>query len=250
MLEGKVILVTGGTSGIGRTVALAMVEAGAKVCVTGRRQAEGEEAVALIEKAGGEGLFVQGDVSREADVEAMVARTVERFGRLDGAFNNAGVGAAGGRLADMDAETFDEMFDVNVRGVFLSLKHEIRQLLKQGTGGAIVNCSSIQAHVTIAGSGHYPATKHAIEGYTKMTALEYADDGIRVNAVSPGVIREGRLGAGGLPEEFQDMLRGLHPLGRFGTAQDVADSVIFLLSDKAAFITGSSLVVDGGYMAR
>jgi NAD(P)-dependent dehydrogenase (short-subunit alcohol dehydrogenase family) len=250
MLDGKVILVTGGTSGIGRTVALAMVEAGAKVCVTGRRQAEGEEAVALIEKAGGEGLFVQGDVSREADVEAMVARTVKRFGRLDGAFNNAGVGAAGGRLADMDADTFDEMFDVNVRGVFLSLKHEIRQLLKQGTGGAIVNCSSIQAHVTIAGSGHYPATKHAIEGYTKMTALEYAEDGIRVNAVSPGVIGEGRLGAGDLPQEFQDMLRGLHPLGRFGTAQDVADSVIFLLSDKAAFITGSSLVVDGGYMAR
>jgi NAD(P)-dependent dehydrogenase (short-subunit alcohol dehydrogenase family) len=250
MLEGKVILITGGTSGIGRTVALAMVEAGAKVSVTGRRQAEGEEAVSLIEKAGGEGLFVQGDVSREADVEAMVARTVERFGRLDGAFNNAGVGAAGGRLADMDADTFDEMFDVNVRGVFLSLKHEIRQMLKQGGGGAIVNCSSIQAHVTIAGSGHYPATKHAIEGYTKMTALECAGDGIRVNAVSPGVIGEGRLGAGDLPQEFQDMLRGLHPLGRFGTAQDVADSVIFLLSDKASFITGSSLVVDGGYMAR
>jgi NAD(P)-dependent dehydrogenase (short-subunit alcohol dehydrogenase family) len=104
--------------------------------------------------------------------------------------------------------------------------------------------------VTIAGSGHYPATKHAIEGYTKMTALECAGDGIRVNAVSPGVIGEGRLGAGDLPQEFQDMLRGLHPLGRFGTAQDVADSVIFLLSDKAAFITGSSLVVDGGYMAR
>ena len=250
MIDGKIVLVTGGTSGIGQITALAMSKAGAKVAVTGRRPEEGHETVKLIEAAGGEALFIQGDVSREADVEKAVAETVRKFGRLDAAFNNAGIGAAGGLLADMDADTFDDMFNINVRGVFLSMKHEIRQFLKQGTGGAIVNCSSIQAHVTIAGSGHYPATKHAVEGYTKMAALEYADKGIRVNAVSPGVISDGRLGAGPLPEEFQTMLRDLHPIGRFGTGQDVADSVIFLMSDKASFITGSSLVLDGGYMAR
>lgn len=250
MLQGKIALVTGGTSGIGQTTALAIAKAGAKVGITGRRAEEGHETVRMIEAAGGEALFIQGDVSREADVERMVGETAARFGRLDVAFNNAGIGAAGGLLADMDADTFDDMFNINVRGVFLSMKHEIRQFLKQGTGGAIVNCSSIQAHVTIAGSGHYPATKHAVEGYTKMAALEYAAQGIRVNAVSPGVIAEGRLGANPLPEEFQKMLRDLHPLGRFGSAQDVADSVIFLMSDKASFITGSSLVVDGGYMAR
>jgi NAD(P)-dependent dehydrogenase (short-subunit alcohol dehydrogenase family) len=250
MLQGKVVLVTGGTDGIGRTTARAIAAAGGKVTVSGRRAEEGRDTVRLIEADGGEALFVQGDVSREADVERMVAETVARFGRLDGAFNNAGIGAAGGKLADMPGDSFDAMFDINVRGVFLSMKHEIRQFLKQGGGGAIVNCSSIQAHVTIAGSGHYPATKHAVEGYTKMAALEYAENGIRINAVSPGVIIDGRLGAGPLPPEFQKMLLDLHPIGRFGTAQDVADSVIFLLSDKAGFVTGSSLVVDGGYMAR
>ncbi len=250
MLDGKVVLVTGGTSGIGRIAAQAIAKAGARVAVTGRRPEEGEETVALIGQAGGEALFVRGDVSDEADVERAVAETVARFGRLDGAFNNAGIGAAGGKLADMDAASFDDMFNINVRGVFLSMKHEIRRFLEQGSGGAIVNCSSLQGHVAIAGSGHYPATKHAVEGYTKMAALEYAGDGIRINAVSPGVISDGRLGSGPLPREFQQMLLELHPIGRFGTGQDVADAVIFLLSDKAGFITGSSLVVDGGYMAK
>lgn len=250
MLEGKVVLVTGGSSGIGRITAQAIAKAGAKVAVTGRRPDEGAECVALIEQAGGQALFVQGDVSKEADIEKAVAETVKKFGRLDAAFNNAGIGAAGGRLADMDAGSFDDMFNINVKGVFLSMKHEIRQFLKQGTGGAIVNCSSVQGHVSIAGSGHYPATKHAVEGYTKMAALEYAGDRIRINAVSPAVISDGRLGSGPLPEEFQKMLLDLHPIGRFGTGQDVANSVIFLMSDMASYITGSSLVVDGGYMAR
>jgi NAD(P)-dependent dehydrogenase (short-subunit alcohol dehydrogenase family) len=142
------------------------------------------------------------------------------------------------------------MFEVNVRGVWLSMKHEVIQFLKQGTGGAIVNCSSIQAHAAIAGSGHYTATKHAIEGYTKLGALDYAPDGIRVNAVAPGVISDGRLGAGEAPKAFQDMLLAKHPLGRFGLGKDVADAVVFLMSDKSSFITGTSLFVDGGYMVE
>ncbi len=249
-MEGKVALVTGGSLGIGRATAIRLAQSGAKVAITGRNQPEGDAAVAMIEEAGGEALFVRGDVSNEADIEQAVAETVGRFGRLDAAFNNAGIGEIAGPLADLDASTFDNMFTVNVRGVWLSMKHEIRQMVKQGDGGAIVNCSSIQAHVAIGGSGHYTATKHAIEGYTKVGALDYAADGIRINAVAPGVIEDGRLGAGEAPQEFKDFLLAKHPLGRFGQGKDVAGAVEFLMSDAADFITGTVLFVDGGYMVE
>ncbi|MFN3231557.1 MAG: SDR family NAD(P)-dependent oxidoreductase [Alphaproteobacteria bacterium] len=249
-MKDKVAFITGGSLGIGRATALELARQGAKVAITGRNQPEGDAAVADIEAAGGEALFVKSDVSFEEDIERAVAETVARFGRLDVAFNNAGIGEIAGPLADMEAETFDSMFGVNVRGVWLSMKHEIRQMLKQGDGGSIVNCSSIQAHVAIAGSGHYTATKHAIEGYTKVGALDYAGDGIRINAVAPGVIADGRLGAGEAPQEFQDFLLAKHPLGRFGKGKDVAGAVAFLMSDAADFITGTVLFVDGGYMVE
>ena len=250
MMTGKVVLVTGGSRGIGKATARALVAAGAKVVITGRHQDAGDEAVADI---GGEVHFVRSDVASEADIERSVAATVARFGRLDAAFNNAGIGEIAGPLHTLDADTFGSMFDVNVKGTWLCMKHEVRQFLKQaeagrGRGGAIVNCSSIQGHQAIAGSGHYTATKHAIEGYTKVGALDYAKDGIRINAVSPAVIEDGRLGAGEAPQVFKDYLLAKHPLGRFGVGKDVAGAVMFLLSDYASFITGASLPVDGGYM--
>jgi NAD(P)-dependent dehydrogenase (short-subunit alcohol dehydrogenase family) len=250
MIQDKIALITGGTRGIGRSTALAMVKAGAKVAVTGRTEEEGLATVQAIEAVGGEGLFIQGDVSCEADMARAVADTVSRFGRLDIAFNNAGIGRAGGPLAEATVDDFSAMFDVNVKGIFLAMQYEIREFLAQGDGGAIVNCGSIQGHIAIAGSGHYTATKHAVEGYTKVAALDYAPNNIRVNTVSPGVVSEGRLGAERLPDQIQGLLLAKHPLGRFALGRDVAEAVIFLLSDSAAFITGTSLAVDGGYQTE
>jgi NAD(P)-dependent dehydrogenase (short-subunit alcohol dehydrogenase family) len=249
MIEGKVMLVTGGTRGIGQGTAIRMAEYGAKVAITGRDDVGGET-VEMIEKAGGECLFIQSDVSVEADIERAVAETVARFGRLDGAFNNAGIGALGGPFVDLQESDFDAMFSVNVKGIFFSMQQEIRQFLKQGSGGAIVNCSSVYGHVAVQGSGHYTATKHAMEGYTKVAALDYAAQNIRINSMAPGLVSEGRLGAGGLEQEFQAELMAKHPMGRFATALDCAEAAIFLLSDKAAFTTGTSLLVDGGYVAE
>ena len=249
MIEGKVMLVTGGTRGIGQATAIRMAEYGAKVAITGRDDIGGET-VEMIEKAGGECLFIQSDSSVEADIERAVAQTVERYGRLDGAFNNAGIGALGGPFADLQESDFDAMFSVNVKGVFFSMQQEIRQFLRQGEGGAIVNCSSVYGHVAVEGSGHYTATKHALEGYTKVAALDYADQNIRINAMAPGLVSEGRLGAGGLEDEFQAELMAKHPMRRFATGLDCAEAAIFLLSDKAAFTTGTSLMVDGGYVAE
>ena len=248
LLDGKVALVTGGTRGIGRGVAIALAEAGADVAICGRYEAEGEEALGMITRAGGSGLFVRADVAKAAEVDALVAAVAERFGKLDIAFNNAGVAATFKPLAETSEADYDYTFDANVRGAFLCMRAEIRQMLKQGTGGAIINNSSIQGHIAIPHSGHYTAAKHALEGYTKIAALDYAKDGIRVNAVAPGVIGEGRLGGGDLPADFKNVLIAKHPVGRFGTAQDVAGAVIFLASDAASFITGASLPVDGGYL--
>jgi NAD(P)-dependent dehydrogenase (short-subunit alcohol dehydrogenase family) len=175
---------------------------------------------------------------------------VERFGRLDIAFNNAGVAAQFKPFHETTADDYNYTFDANVRGAYLCMKAEILQMMKQGTAGSIINNSSIQGHIAIATSGHYTAAKHALEGYTKVAALDCAKAGIRVNAVSPGVLSEGRLGGGDIPQQFKDYLIAKHPLGRFGTSHDVAGAVIFLASDASAFITGASIPVDGGYMVE
>ena len=248
-LTGKVALVTGGTSGIGRTTAVAFAKAGAKVVVSGRREAEGAETVKLIEEAGGEGLFVRADVAKEADIKALVAATVEKFGRLDIAFNNAGVEIAG-PIPEATEEDFYRVTNINVWGVLASMKHEIPVMLEQG-GGTIINTSSVAGQVGMAGASIYVASKHAVEGLTKTAALEYADKGIRVNAVAPRFIQTDMADRfAGTEDEMRDYIISLHPLGRPGVTREVADAVVWLASDEASFVTGHSLPVDGGFTAR
>ena len=187
-LKGKVALVTGGTSGIGRDTAVLFAKAGAKVAVAGRREQEGNETIELIRAAGGDGLFVKTDVSKASEVDALVQKTVEKFGRLDFAFNNAGIEGVWVPIAKQTEEDWDRTIDINLKGVWLCLKYEIRQMLKQGGGGAIVNMSSVTGLVGAGGAAAYSASKHGVIGLTKSAALETAKNGIRINAVCPAVI--------------------------------------------------------------
>src|SRR5579863_279969 len=248
-LEGKVGLVTGGTSGIGRETAVLFAKSGAKVVVSGRREKEGEETVELVRAAGGEGLFVRSDVSKAADVETLVRKTVERFQRLDIAFNNAGIEGVWVPIARQSEEDFDRTIDINLKGVWLCLKYEIRQMLAQGGGGAIVNMASVTGLTGSAGAAAYSASKHGVIGLTKSAALETAKSGIRINAVCPAVIEtpmSDRLF--GAPKVHQYVL-GCHPIGRFGRPAEIAEAVVWMCSDRASFMTGQSLVLDGGFLA-
>ena len=248
-LRGKVAIVTGGTSGIGRDTAVLFAKAGAKVVVAGRREAEGGETIDLIRAAGGDGLFVTTDVSRAADVRALVEKTVEKFGRLDVAFNNAGIEGSWSPIAEQSEEDWDSTIDINLKGVWLCLKYEIQQMLKQGGGGAIVNMASVAGFIGSAGAAAYCASKHGVMALTKSAALETARNGIRVNVVCPAVI-ETPMGERlwGAPEAKKFAL-GLHPIGRFGRPEEIADAVVWMCSDGASFMTGQSLVLDGGFLA-
>lgn len=245
---GKVVFITGGTTGIGRSTAVEFARHGAAaVVVTGRRPAEGEETVRRIVAAGGRGHFLPGDVASESAIEAAVAETVARFGRLDVAFNNAGVeGNTGKPLTEVEASDVDFVLGINVRGVILSMKHEFRHFAKQG-GGVIINNSSIAGHIAFPGIAVYAASKHAVEGITKVAALEGAKMNVRVNCVAPGPIRTEMLDrfSGNNP----DAMGGLVPMGRVGTGEEVAAAVLFLASDAASYVTGQSIAVDGGYLA-
>jgi NAD(P)-dependent dehydrogenase (short-subunit alcohol dehydrogenase family) len=250
--DGKVALVTGGGSGIGRAAALAFAEAGAKVVVSGRREAEGFETIALIKKAGGQGTFIRGDVSNEADVEKLVAQTVKTYGRLDAAFNNAGIeGEIGKPTHEQSVANYRSVMDINVLGVLLAMKHEIGAMLKNG-GGSIVNNASVGGLVGFPGVSVYVASKHAVLGLTKTAALEYAKQGIRVNAVSPGGIETPMLNrfTGGPGTDFSNQLAGMHPIGRVGRPEEIAEAVVWLCSDKASFVSGVSLAADGGFTAQ
>jgi NAD(P)-dependent dehydrogenase (short-subunit alcohol dehydrogenase family) len=247
---GKVALITGGTSGIGKETALQLAKAGAKVVVAGRRPAEGNAVAAEIQAAGGEAVFVQTDVTMEDQVKHLVDETVRHFGRLDIAFNNAGIEQLG-PITDVTEADYRKVFDINVLGIFLSQKYEIPAMLKSG-GGSIINTSSIVGHVAMPGASIYIASKHAVEGITKTTALEMAGQGIRVNAVAPGAIATEMIDrfAGEEGSENRQWLAAQHPMGRLGQSKEIAAAVLYLASEAASFTTGISLPVDGGYLAK
>jgi NAD(P)-dependent dehydrogenase (short-subunit alcohol dehydrogenase family) len=248
--QGKVALVTGGTSGIGRATAIAFAKEGAKVVVAGRRAAEGDETVRQIRAKGGEALFVPTDVSQEAQVKNLIGRTLEQFGRLDFAFNNAGIEQTPTPLLEQKMETYNQVMDINVKGVWLSMRHEIPAMLKTG-GGSIVNTSSALGLIAFAGMEIYVASKHAVIGLTKSAALEFSSKGIRINAVLPAVIETDmfRRFSGDSPEARAAMT-AMHPIGRIGKSEEIADAVIWLSSSKSSFVTGHSLLLDGGFTAQ
>lgn len=250
LLAGKVALVTGATSGIGKAVALGFAEHGASVVVSGRREAEGREVVENIRAAGGIAEFVGVDVSDSDQVERLVQRGVELFGEINIAFNNAGIGSSSPRLADLDLDDFDRIFNTNVKGTFSCLKFEIAQMLKQGKGGSIINTTSIEAHSALGGSSIYTASKHAILGFTKAAAVDYGRDNIRINALSPGmVITPLAVAWGGEESDIPATLRRI-PMGTFGMPDDMVGSAVFLASDLSRYTTGSVVTADGGYLAH
>jgi NAD(P)-dependent dehydrogenase (short-subunit alcohol dehydrogenase family) len=248
--SGKVAIITGGTSGIGRATAIAYAHQGAKVVIAGRRVIEGEETIKKIKDAGGEAFFMPTDIAQESDVKAMVDKTVEVFGHLDIAFNNAGSYGENPSLSDQLDSEYERIMDVNVKGVWLSMKYEIAQMLSQKSG-AIVNTSSILGVVAMPSVPLYTASKYAVEGLTKAAALQYAQSGIRINTVGPGAIETAMFEkATDGQDEAKAYMAGLHPMGRVGKPSEVANAVLWLSSDHASFVTGETLIVDGGYIAQ
>ncbi|MBH53903.1 MAG: short chain dehydrogenase [Opitutaceae bacterium] len=247
--ESKVALVTGGNAGIGQAIALAFAKEGAKVVITGRRESEGNESVALIKDAGGDAHFVKYDVSKAEDIQAMVNACVETYGGLDIAVNNAGVeGAPFVPAADLDEAVWDQVMDINLKGVWLSMKYEIPEILKRG-GGAIVNMSSVAGLKGGRLGVSYYASKHGVIGLTKAAAAEYAPHGIRINAVCPAVVKTAMVERTFLHNaDLADMLTKMHPVGRFGEPHEVASAVLWLCSEGASFVTGVAHPVDGGFM--
>lgn len=250
-LNDKVAMVTGGGSGIGRAAALAFADAGATVVVADIDVEGGNKTIDAIERAGGHSVFFQADVSQASDVEALVNKTVDEYGRLDCSFNNAGIeGAVGTRLADYREEDWDKLIDINLKGVWLCMKYQLARMVEQGSG-AIVNNASIAGLVGGTFGSAYYASKHGVIGLTKAAAIEYGGCGIRVNAVCPGVIQTemaDRLLRGDKPRE--SAITALHPLGRLGSPEEVAQAVVWLSSDAASFVTGQAIAVDGGYVAQ
>lgn len=250
-LQGKVAIVTGGASGIGRSTALALAHEGVRIVIADVVEQDGERIVQEIQRIGGDALFVKTDVSQSADVQALVNKTIETYGRLDYGINNAGIGGTSALTADYPESDWSRVIGVNLTGVWLCVKYEIPQILKQG-GGVIVNVSSILGVVGFANASAYVASKHGIIGLTKVAAIEYAAQGLRVNAVCPAFIATPMLEQAGLTEdsEMYKAIVGLHPIKRLGTSREVAEMIVWLCSDAAAFVTGSAMLVDGGYIAQ
>jgi NAD(P)-dependent dehydrogenase (short-subunit alcohol dehydrogenase family) len=250
LLEGKTALVTGAASGIGRAAALAFAREGARVLVADMAEEKGAETVKLIKDSGGEAVFTGCDVARAPEAEALVETAVKTFGRLDCAFNNAGISGQIARTADESEENFDRVIAINLRGVWLCMKYEIRQMVKQG-GGAIVNTASAAGLVGSHGMPAYTASKHGVIGLTKTAALEYARSNIRVNAVCPGVIDTAMVsGMVSNHPRLRQRLVAVEPVARMGTPAEVAEAVTWLLSDAASFVTGCAMPVDGAMTAQ
>jgi len=244
----RVAIVTGGSSGIGRATAVALAkDEGAKVVVAARREKEGEETAQLVKDAGSNSLFVKTDVTKEDDVKALVEKTVNEYGRLDYAFNNAGFDEAETTLVEETSSDFDKIMNVNVKGVWLCMKYEIPRMIERGVG-AIVNMSSGAGVIGIPQTPIYDASKHAVLGLTKSAAIGYAKSGIRINAVAPGLVKTDMIAS--IDKQFMESLKSMHPIGRIADPEEIANAVVWLLSDKASFVVGHTLLVDGGIVSR
>lgn len=251
MFEGKVAVVTGAAFGIGRATAVAFAREGARVVVADVADGGGEEAVGLIRKLGGTARFVHCDISNADQVRTLVEGTVATWGRLDAAFNNAGIEGPQAPLAELPEEAWRRVIDINLTGQFLCMQRELEHMLKQGSG-AIVNNASILGTVAFAGAGAYTAAKHGLLGLTKAAALEYAPKNIRINAVCPAFIVTPMLDRAGMLAQpaVRAGVEALHPIKRLGTPEEIAEVVLFLCSPKASFIIGHPLLVDGGYVSQ
>jgi NAD(P)-dependent dehydrogenase (short-subunit alcohol dehydrogenase family) len=248
IMSPPVVLITGALTGIGRAAAVAFAETGNRVVVSGRRRDAGEALVGELRLLGAEAEFVQADVRKEDEIRRLVDQTIERFGRLDAAVNNAGTEGKPGLVVDQTAESYAATFDTNVLGTLLSMKHELRVMTPQGSG-SIVNISSTYGHEGARGASVYAGSKHAVEGMTKSAALEVAGSGVRVNAVAPGPTETGMLNRfTGAPERKAALAAGV-PLGRIGQPKEIAQAIVFLASDATSFVTGQIVTVDGGKTA-
>lgn len=249
-LRGKVALVTGAGAGIGRASALVFAREGARVVVSDVNVEGGEETARRMRDAGGDARFVRADVSNEAHVRELIATTIDAFGRLDIAFNNAGIEGTLATTHECSEASWDRTLAVNLKGVWLCMRAEIEHMLRQG-GGAIVNMSSVAGLVGFSGLPAYVASKHAVLGLTKTAALEYAERGIRINAVCPGVIHTEMIDrVTGKTKEAEQQFIAYEPIGRMGRPEEVAEAAVWLASDAASFVTGVCLPIDGGFVAR
>ena len=246
----SVVLITGALTGIGRATAVAFAREGSRIVISGRREEAGQALAAELRTLGAEAEFLRADVRFEAEVRSVVERTVERFGRIDVAVNNAGAEGQLAPIVEQSSANYEDTFAVNVLGTLLSIKHEMRAMLAQGSG-SIINLSSVAGQVGFAGASVYVASKHAVEGLTKSAALEGAAAGVRVNAVAPGPVATGMLDrfVGGSEEGKAGFLATI-PARRAATPEEIAQTIVFLASDKARYLTGQSIAVDGGYTAQ
>jgi len=249
--EGKVVMISGGSSGIGAETAIAFAEEGAKVVITDVDEEKGRKLAEEINESGGTAVFMKHNVADAKQTKEIINKIVEKFGKLDVAFNNAGIAGPSLPISEYPEEDWERVISINLLGVYYGMKYQIRQMLKQG-GGAIVNNSSILGKVGFNNASAYVAAKHAVVGLTKAAALEYASKNIRINAVNPAFIKTPLIENAGMKEgtEMYDMLVGLHPIGRLGNPREVANAVLFLSGEDASFVHGESLMVDGGYTAK